>query len=403
MERFLGANTLQLLKTVCDTYAASSTLECEMNIYDMANNQVSDELFKSFSLGAPKSELFGTWVKTIYRDQIGRQIVREQDIEHPDQEHVMNKIRVNVFAPPEHAKTRTITEYGSIFKIKFSDELAVSTVPFEECAVVEKEIKQRLSLIYANWRIDKTLRMKLDPELEEVNVSRFDRTNFDEIRLHTHKDIEIEYIGPRVKLFDELQQLVQGMYKGKLETSLESVPFAVSIPSAPQPVTLTQQIAERIKWSQFVWLYKYDGERNLLVIGGNKLYRYDNKRYTPLATLKGNYHVTAIDCEWLNGAYYIFDVMYADGANVTGKFFKDRMKSAADFLKTFKEDIKISIKQYYPCTNLSDILTTVQSTRLIDGKLVDGVILQKTTTPYSVPMIRDKLEDYAQFKVKARY
>ena len=402
MDRFLDSNTIELLKTICSTYAATKTYECEVNLYDMTNSQVSDQLFRSFSFGKPLKEEFSTWIKTVYKDVIDRAIVREQNID-TTQEHLVNKIRINSFSVAEQYKSKYITDYGSIFKIKFSDELPVDNISFEECRIIGKEIKQRLSLIYDKWRIDKTLRFVVDPSLEKLDVARFDRSNFDNLRLYTHKDIEVEYIGPRIELFTELEKLIHSIYKDVIVATFDTLPFEVKIDSPSQPVTLTQAILQKIDLKQFVWLYKYDGERAVLVIGGKKLYKYDNKRYLPIADLQKEYKPTVLDCELFDGVYYIFDAICVDGGYVNGKFFKDRMQAAAEFASTFNESIKLRIKEYFKCESLADVLHAVNTTRMIDKMLIDGAILQKTTTPYYVPMQRTKLELYSQFKVKARY
>lgn len=402
MNRFLDQNTVELLKTICSTYAATETYECELNIYDMASSQISDRLFKSFSFGKPLKEEFSTWVKTLYKDVIDRDIVREQDV-NSDKEHVVNKIRINSFAVAEKQKSKYISEYGSVFKVKFSDELPVENVEFDECTPVAKEIKQRLSLIYDKWRIDKTLRFMIDPSLERIDVSRFDRDNFDNIRLHSRKDLEIEYIGPRAELFSELEKLIQLMYKDVISNTSNTLPFDVKVDNPSQPVTLTQSILQELNMKDFVWLYKFDGDRALLVIGGNKAYKYEDKQYTPLADLNKEYKPTVLDCEFLDGVYHIFDAMCVDGNYVNTKFFKDRMRAAAEFASTFNESIKLRIKEYFQCKSIADVIAAVNTTRVIDKTLVDGAILQKITTPYYIPMIRSKLSQYSQFKVKARY
>ena len=166
----------------------------------------------------------------------------------------------------------------------------------------------------------------------------------------------------------------------------------------PQVGVLTNYIFYQHQPNEFVYLEKTDGERTLLLIDENDIYKlttYPLLSLTLLNTIDDDEHnklmrgFNLLDTELYNDKYYVFDAYAVDNVLVYDYDFNIRLQHVKDFLcKCHEANILVNIecKQAYEINkaNINDIINMVNTVDYSEktGHKIDGVVFQLVNTPY---------------------
>ena len=178
----------------------------------------------------------------------------------------------------------------------------------------------------------------------------------------------------------------------------------------PQVGVLTNFVFYQHQPNEFIYLEKTDGERTLLLIDENDIYKlniYPNLSLTLLKTIEQTNNnllrgMSLFDCELYENNYYIFDVYAVDNVLVYDKTLTQRMETAREYInKCHDNDLlnNIFVKQTYQVTknNINNIINLVNTKDYspYTNHRIDGVVFQLNDKPYDDKTINS-------FKMKKR-
>ena len=174
-------------------------------------------------------------------------------------------------------------------------------------------------------------------------------------------------------------------------------------PYYPQVGVLTNYIFYQHTPEEFVYLEKTDGERTLLLIDEDDIYKlstYPTLSLTKLDNVPTNGQRSSdiyklmrgfslLDTELYNDKYYVFDAYAVDNVLVYNYDFKDRIQHIKTFLNKCHEAnilTNIESKQIYNVSkeNVNDIINMVNTSDYSEktGHRIDGVVFQLVNMPY---------------------
>lgn len=132
-------------------------------------------------------------------------------------------------------------------------------------------------------------------------------------------------------------------------------------------ITNTQLIDPSLE-NKWVWSDKMDGVRYLVIILDNKLYTYNSiDRFTYYCTLSGTCQsLYILDCELLDGMFYVFDVYVHEYDDVRSKPYLERLSLAGQ--------LGVSIIQPLPTNTISSYDDLI-AYALTPRPHTDGVVL----------------------------
>ena len=163
---------------------------------------------------------------------------------------------------------------------------------------------------------------------------------------------------------------------------------------------LTNDIISQRSIDEFVWLYKLDGERKVVLIYDGvikEVYISDNEyKFNVIGTISISDISPRVpyvfDTEFYNNTYYIFDVIY----------FVDDEHSNLNYIKRMKliENINLpnimKVKPYYYIKDWDKLIEIVNTSyHDPDGNDIDGIIVQVIDLPYNT-------KQYISYKLKRR-
>ena len=159
----------------------------------------------------------------------------------------------------------------------------------------------------------------------------------------------------------------------------------------PQVGVLTNYEFYKHQPTDFVYLEKTDGERTLLLIDENMLYKLSIQPQTCLTLLDNTLPTTSfslIDCEYYDGEYYVFDAYAVDNVFVYDYSFTKRINAVKDFLnKTPLRNIHCKTIHEVNKDNMNDIIKNVNTLDVSQetGHRIDGVVFQLIDESYESP------------------
>lgn len=170
----------------------------------------------------------------------------------------------------------------------------------------------------------------------------------------------------------------------------------------PQVSVLTNYITQKVPSENFVWLEKTDGLHNNIIIENNKVYSIVNGSPQIISEIELNSSEflkrTILDTELYNGKYFIFDCAMIEGEDISGKFFKERMELAKQFIE--KTNLTVFVmKEFYDIQSWKDLVSFVDKNNIspFTGNRIDGVVCQRIDKPYFCTV-----RDPGCFKLKRR-
>ena len=227
-----------------------------------------------------------------------------------------------------------------------------------------------------------------------------DYTQTDDISYNLNELYNLDNLDDTLDLYNQSNVNSSNQTISKLSTyfSTSSSSFTISPPNPkdypidyptffPQVSILTNREIKTIPKSSFVWLEKTDGIRHILLIENNNFYQIHNFTLTYLFTIPNepNFKSRSIlDTEKLNDKFYIFDISYCMGEDISTLHFIERMDFLDKLLPSTNSTNSILIpKSYKPISNWEELITfTNQYISPETNNIIDGVICQRTDLPY---------------------
>lgn len=184
----------------------------------------------------------------------------------------------------------------------------------------------------------------------------------------------------------------------------------------PQVGVLTNHIFYQHQPDDFVYLEKTDGERTLILIDDNDIYKlttYPKLSLSLLLTIEDDTNIlngfSLLDAELYNNKYYVFDAYAVDNVLIYDYNYINRMKRINDFIDNQHNNNLLNdvfIKQYYEVTkqNLNDIINMINTTDYSNdtGNKIDGVVFQLVNSPYINDENKPTPDNTTTFKLKKR-
>lgn len=180
-------------------------------------------------------------------------------------------------------------------------------------------------------------------------------------------EVERTKDSTREQFLNTIVDVISVLQEGKFISRFEYDDILRIVPKDyAKPVTLTKFNMKDITGCTFV-SKKYDGVRAFLVFSLGKLYRVSIKNsVTYIRDTKEN-DTSVLDCEFINGKFYVMDVVMFRGENVMNQESKARLDYRKEFL-----DETILMKEFVQFVNTDQIIDVYKAPTDIP---VDGVIL----------------------------
>lgn len=154
------------------------------------------------------------------------------------------------------------------------------------------------------------------------------------------------------------------------------------LPIWPQVGVISNYLLMKIPLSSFVYSEKTDGIHANLLIHEGKIYNVTNiKEIRHIGDCECK-STLILDTEEYENKYFIFDVYVVDGNVIGDKFFIERMAAVEPYLDSLGD--KFVIKTFKPVPSIEFLIEYIKHDVSPDtGNEIDGVILQRTDTPYN--------------------
>ncbi len=150
----------------------------------------------------------------------------------------------------------------------------------------------------------------------------------------------------------------------------------------PEVSVLTTRVINTIPQSSFVWLEKTDGERYVLLIESNEVYRIQHGELIHLYHIPGSQYVkrSMFDTEHYNNTFYIFDVIMYDGQDMSNQPFPTRMANAPNITTS---EFALTPKTFEVVTSWDALVAFTNNYKSpLTNNVIDGVVVQRVDTPY---------------------
>ena len=253
----------------------------------------------------------------------------------------------------------------------------------------------------ADWKVEKTIRFytedsnsrKLNTDLTEDNVNTED--------LYDIVDVEFEYIGEPKNIIqsvsDLLSQLFPTMFKyvnityGKINAILKS-----DISHLSQKVAIiTQSMIDSTDIKRYSVSEKIDGERALLIVLGDSIYAQTSTAFTEISLLDAvntsmfntnrKRALIILDCEYLNGVYYIFDILYNNGK--VSSNFRERSELIDSFVLEYEDRVQVKRLPSFTLKTWNAAIEYINhndNSKIFDNVPIDGIILRDGDNLYKL-------------------
>lgn len=418
LSSLLSSNSASLLLTFLQDYMKDETQEFELNLYDQTDLTVSRSMFQNFCLNDREGvkEEFNTEVITMYTNPMERSIRSIMDITATKPKEIAMKNILKHFTSVKHEEN--LNAYGMLIKFKLNEE--IPTTLTKDLIIKYQQVRQRKTIYYKNWKVDKSLRYTL-PIPNKYNKEDFTPVNYEKMIKYTSLDIEIEHIGQHSAIMKDFAELMGSLFPKKVIIE-DFIRSKYNYLTLPKVITLGKKKLEediRFRMEEFVWLYKTDGERVVLLFNGENAYIYNSKLFKRIdgndkandSNSPDDMRTTTLsifDAEYYEedgkGVVFVFDAMLVHNLDVHGLTYLERINEARNLLCSFPQGaIQIIVKEVNEI-NMPwlDLLEQVNSTRVIKSSTIieyikiDGIILQNKSAPYGDG------KDFA-YKVKPQY
>lgn len=406
LSSLLSQNSASLLLSFLQDYMKDDSQEFELNIYDQSDFTVSRNLFQTFELHDLKkvNEEFVSDIVTMYTNPIERAVRMIADIDTNKPKDIVIKNILKHFTSINVEEN--LNTYGMLIKFKLNEE--IPTKDTKNLIIKYQQIRQRKTIYYHNWKLDKSLRYNLHIP-NKFNKEDFDEVNYEKLIKYTHLDIEIEHIGKHENIMKDFHELMNSLFPKKviLEDMIRS---KYNFLTLPKVITLEKKRFEadiQNRLNDFVWLYKTDGERVILLVSNEIIYIYSNKIFKRIDKSASNDNTKLDNISIFDAEYYVdkeketifvFDSMIINNVDVTRSTFLERIEKAKKKLTSINNtSVDIIVKEYNTVdTEWIDFIEMINSSRTVNNIKVDGIILQNKYRPYA------EAKDFA-FKVKPQY
>ena len=156
----------------------------------------------------------------------------------------------------------------------------------------------------------------------------------------------------------------------------------------PKISVLTNSILQKIPLNKFKYSEKLDGIHTYLLIFDKKIFNVTNYNnfsiILPIDSINFINMNFSGDCiietEYYENIYYIFDVYYLNGVDLSNKFLDERLNSIAKYMNDLGPSFKL--KKFKEITDLKELLEYIKNDKSPDGNNIDGIILQRIDKPY---------------------
>lgn len=404
LKNLISPNSATMLLNHLNDYARDSTQEFEINVYDRIDNTASRIVFQNFELYGLKclDTTYSADVITQYVNPLGKYVRKIHDLDTGELKEVTIKNIIHHFKCINEEKN--LNDYGMLFKFKLNEE-----IPIEDTKNVIYKfqlIRQRRSYFYENWRVDKSLRYSVQLP-NKFDKGNFTEDNYNNLTKFNTIDIEIEHIGKHENIIEDFASLLNALFPKQILIN-DTIKSKYNFNELPKVITLSKQKFEKKlsrELDKYVWLYKTDGERVILLFFERSIYVYNTKFFKKLIYETEFDNLYVFDAEFYDEQdIFVFDTMIYEDMTIENMSYMDRLDRAKQFINfpSFidgEKTISIQVKEYQEISNWLQLLNDLNSSRSIhlgDKNIkVDGIILQSKELPY-------KSKDGFAFKVKPR-
>ena len=156
----------------------------------------------------------------------------------------------------------------------------------------------------------------------------------------------------------------------------------------PKISVLTNSILQKIPLNKFKYSEKLDGIHTYLLIFEKKIYNitYYND-FSDIIQINASNFINMnfsgdciIETEYYENIYYIFDVYFLNGVDLSYKFLDERLNSIAVYMNDLGPSFKL--KKFKEINDLKELLEYIKNDKSPDGNNIDGIILQRIDKPY---------------------
>ena len=253
----------------------------------------------------------------------------------------------------------------------------------------------------ADWKIEKTIRFYTEDSCSRKLTEDLTEDNVNTESLYDIVDVEFEYIGePKYiaqSVSDLLSRLFPTMFKyvnityGKINTILKS-----DISHLSQKVAIvTQSMIDDTNIKRYSVSEKIDGERAILIVLGDNIYVQTSTAFTEIScndnvnesmfNSKRKRTLIILDCEYLNGVYYIFDILYNNGKVST--CFQERSSLIDSFVLEYENRIPIKRLSNFSLKTWDAAIKYIndnETSKIFKNIPIDGIILRDGNNLYKL-------------------
>ena len=159
-------------------------------------------------------------------------------------------------------------------------------------------------------------------------------------------------------------------------------PFCIEKKQYQKPVTMTIDLLLRIAKDPQHWVVtpKVDGTRRFLVSINKRLFSLGIAKDVAYEGDFGSDGITIMDCEFMNGQYYIFDIPVYMGKYYGNESFEDRMSTAEKTLDMLPNNVEATIKPYEVFSSFDDLASLYESFKI--NYVIDGMVFARPDFGY---------------------
>lgn len=238
---------------------------------------------------------------------------------------------------------------------------------------------------FKNWKFDFTIgtQFKVDKILNNalLNVDRHDK----------FYQFEIELIKNPTNLDKEIHELIELFIDNKIRFNTEFF-FKKKLSELPTQVkSLSLKNVDEIT-ENYAVTEKADGERYLILIYQNKIYRINRASDIELIE-EGKYDDMLLDTELVNKKYMYFDILKHKNINTTTKLFLERQK-ILDKIKLSNNFIRKQFKYHDNIFKLSDEIYNKKYKYELDGLIYTPINKDYFAMSYKWKPLKDLTIDF---------
>lgn len=252
-----------------------------------------------------------------------------------------------------------------------------------------------------DWKIEKTIRFHTESSSSSKLTTPLDESNLIDESVYDIIDVEFEYTGEPKNIInavsDLLSQLFPSLFKyvnityGNISRIIKG-----DITQLGQKVAIiTQTMMKEMDIRRYTISEKIDGERSMLIVFDDGIYLQTSTSFDKIATIykeppsefntRRKKSLIIVDCEHLNGIYYIIDILY-DNGKVPSEF-KDREPLIDTFVVTYEELIHIKRLPSFRMKTWEEAIeyiNTNETSTVFKDIPIDGIVLRDGDSLYKL-------------------